>query len=172
MRRLVIGVVAVLSTVALGALLGWLWETLAPRVVLEVAGDGKAYPEGFQPEGYMGDDGVAAILCVVAGLLVGLAVVLLARRVGRNPQTTMWSLGIVIVLGIIGAVVMRQVGLALDDVDLPAELAAAQPGDLLTSPLKLRMPGVLVLWPAMSALVVFIVALNDWWHARRSVVLT
>ncbi|MEK9809675.1 MAG: hypothetical protein VW362_04460 [Candidatus Nanopelagicales bacterium] len=167
MRRVGIGVIAVLSTIAFGALLGWLWEAWAPRVVLEVAGDGKAYPEGFQPEGYMGDDGVAAILCAVAGLIVGLVVVLLARRVGHTPKITMWTLGIVIVLGIIGAVVMRQVGLALDDVDLPAELAAAQPGDLLTSPLKLRMPGVLVMWPAMSALVVFIVELTDWWQGRR-----
>jgi hypothetical protein len=168
MRRIVVGIIAVLSAVALGAVLGWLWETLAPRVVLEVADDGKAYPEGFQPEGYMGDDGVAALLCCAAGLAIGLAVVLIARRVGNAPRITMWALGIVIGLGVIGAITMRQVGLSLDDVDLPAQLAAAQPGDLLISPLKLRMPGVLVLWPAMSALVVFVVALNDWWHSRRS----
>ena len=166
MRRFLVGLVGVLSVVALGALLGWAWERFAPRVVLEVAGDGKAYPEGYQPEGYMGDDGVAAVLCLIAGLVVGIAVVIIARRLERTPRITMWSLAIVIALGFIGAITMRQVGLALDDVDLPAQLAAAQPGDLLTSPLKLRMPGVLVLWPAMSALVVFIMALNDWWHAR------
>jgi len=63
-------VIAVATTVMLGAALGWLWESLAPRVVLEVAGDGKAYPEGYQPEGFMGDDGVAALLCLGAGLVV------------------------------------------------------------------------------------------------------
>jgi len=160
-------VIAVATTVMLGAALGWLWESLAPRVVLEVAGDGKAYPEGYQPEGFMGDDGVAALLCLGAGLVVGVAVVIVARRWQSRSRSTAWALIASIVLGVVGAVTMRQVGLALDDVDLTAALAAAQPGDLLISSLKLRMPGVLLLWPAASVLVVFLVALTDWIRGPR-----
>ena len=62
MRRLAASLVAVLGAVGLGALLGLVWEALAPRVSLIVASDGKPYPEGSQPEGYMTDDGIAALM--------------------------------------------------------------------------------------------------------------
>ncbi|MGA0979066.1 MAG: hypothetical protein ACO3UX_03860, partial [Candidatus Nanopelagicales bacterium] len=104
MRRLLAAVVALIAVVALGAVLGWLWESLAPRVSLFVASDGKPYPEGYQPEGYMTDDGIAALLCLAAGLIIGLAAVWVCRRafspersliaalvscgfaVGKNPE--------------------------------------------------------------------------------------
>ena len=60
--------VAALSSAALGVLLGLLWVRLAPRVELFVSA-GKGYPQGFQPEGYMTADGVAALLCTAAGLV-------------------------------------------------------------------------------------------------------
>ena len=59
MRSIVSLAVALVATLGLGALLGIVWEALAPRVTLIVASDSLAYPEGFQPEGYATDDGIA-----------------------------------------------------------------------------------------------------------------
>lgn len=50
--------------------------------------------------------------------------------------------------------------------DFDALVAASSEGDVITAPLRLRMPGVLVLWPLMSVAVVFIAALSDWLRGR------
>ena len=161
--------VAVVSSVALGALLGVLWARLAPRVELIVAGDGKPYPEGFQPEGYMSDDGIAAILCLVAGLVVGAVVVLVMRRGaagGDRDRAMRWATLIVLPLGAAGAAALWLVGTRIGGFDLAQVVALADAGDPVRAPLRLRMPGVLVLWPAASALVVFAVAVGDWLAGR------
>jgi len=161
--------VAAVSCAALGALLGVAWARLAPSVDLVVAGDGKAYPEGYQPEGFMADDGVAAILCVVAGLVVGVGVVVALRRArGQAGLDVAMRRAAVIVLplGAIGAGALWFVGTRLGGFELASVLAVSEAGDALVSPLRLRMPGVLVLWPAASALVVFAVAVGDWLAGR------
>lgn len=166
MRRLLAAVVAIITTVALGALLGVLWESLAPRVSLVIAADGRPYPEGYQPEGYMTDDGIAAVLCVAAGLVVGLLVVWACRRVFPPERALGIALAGVLVLGAIGALTLWRTGEALGAFDFDALVAASAQGDVITAPLRLRMPGVLVLWPLASSLVVFLAALADWWRGR------
>ena len=161
--------VATVSSAAFGALLGLVWARLAPRVDLIVAGDGKPYPEGFQPEGYMSDDGVAAILCVVAGLVVGAVVVLVFRRSAGSDGldgAMRWAALVVLPLGVVGAAALWLVGTRIGGFDLAEVVALADEGDPLRAPLRLRMPGVLVLWPAASALVVFAVAVGDWLAGR------
>lgn len=161
--------VAVVSSVALGALLGLVWARLAPRVELVVAGDGQPYPEGFQPEGYMTDDGIAAILCIAAGLVIGACVVFAVRRAARGSdldRRMRWAALLVVILGVLGAASLWLVGTQSASIDFDALLTASQPGDAVRAPLRLRMPGVLVLWPAASALVVFAVAVGDWLAGR------
>ena len=162
--------VAVISCGALGAALGVLWASMAPRVDLFVAGDGKAYPQGYQPEGYMTDDGIAAALCIGAGALVGvLAIVLLRRALGEDRDlAARWATFVVIPLGAVGAIALWFVGSRIGNVDLAAALSMASEGDAVTAPIRLRMPGVLVLWPAASVLVVFAVALADWIRERST----
>ncbi|MGI9196324.1 MAG: hypothetical protein ACR2KE_02570 [Candidatus Nanopelagicales bacterium] len=159
--------IALVSCLALGAILGVMWERLAPRVELFVAADGKAYPQTFQPEGYMTDDGIAAALCLVGGLIVGVLTVVVLRRVRSDRDHALRaSLLVAVPLGVVGAAAMWFVGTRLGGFDLAQALAQYSDGDTLSAPLRLRMPGVLVLWPAMSALVVFAVALGAWVRDR------
>jgi hypothetical protein len=168
MRRALALLVAVVGVAAWGALLGVIWEAWAPRVTLVIAGDGNPYPQGYQPEGYMADDGIAALLCLGAGIIVGLAAVWIARRAVAPLHALMAALGASVILGVVGAVAMMWAGERLGYVDLDAVVAASAVGDTITAPLRLRMPGVLVLWPLASVLVVFIAALGDWWRGRVS----
>jgi hypothetical protein len=166
MRRVVAAVIALIAAVALGALLGWLWESLAPRVSLVIASDGLPYPEGYQPEGYMTDDGIAALLCLGAGLVVGLVAVWVSRRVISPDHALAVALVSVLVIGAVGSIALWRTGEALSAFDFDALVAASSEGDVITAPLQLRMPGVLVLWPLMSVAVVFIAALSDWLRGR------
>lgn len=167
MRRLSAAVVGIVAVAALGALLGWIWEAFAPRVSLVIAGDGLPYPEGFQPEGYMTDDGIAALLCLAGGLIVGIAAVWVARRALPPDRSLLAALISVIVLGAIGALALSWTGQRLGAFDFDAAVTASAPGDTITAPLRLRMPGVLVLWPMVSVAVVFLATLADWWRERE-----
>lgn len=166
MRRLLASAIAVVAALGLGALLGVIWEAIAPRVLLVVAADGKLYPEGYEPEGYMTDDGIAAVLCVVAGLVVGLATVWAARRIAPGDNALLIALAAVVVLGAAGSLALWWTGQHLGGFDLEAVVASSSEGAAVTAPLRLRMPGVLVLWPLMSVTVVFLAALGDWWRGR------
>lgn len=162
--------VAALSSAALGVLLGLLWVRLAPRVELFVSA-GKGYPQGFQPEGYMTADGVAALLCTAAGLVAGAAIAVVVRRRAdvADPRWAYVALGLGVVLGLIGAASLWLTGALLGSTDYEGQLASAVDGDTLVAPLRLRIPGVLLLWPIASVTVIFVVALVDWGrHVLRS----
>ena len=169
MRRLVASLVAIVGAIGLGALLGVVWEALAPRVSLVVASDGRPYPEGYQPEGYMTDDGIAALLCLAAGLVMGIVAVWAARRIASRDHALLVALVSVLVLGAVGVVALWWTGEALGSFDFDAVVAASAEGDVITAPLQLRMPGVLVLWPLAGVLVVFLAAVSDWWRDRSRV---
>ncbi|MDP4689755.1 MAG: hypothetical protein NWR17_02595 [Candidatus Nanopelagicales bacterium] len=167
MRSIVSLAVALVATLGLGALLGIVWEALAPRVTLIVASDGLAYPEGFQPEGYATDDGIAAILCVAAGILIGLIAVWITRRALPPERALPVALALVIVLGIVGSLALWWVGEHRGGFDLTEAVRMASQGDVITAPLDLRMSGVLVLWPASSVLVIFLAATGEWLRGRH-----
>ena len=169
MRRLAASLVALVGVIGLGALLGLVWEALAPRVSLIVASDGRPYPEGYQPEGYMTDDGIAALLCLAAGLVMGLAAVWVCRRIVARDQALLAALASVLVLGAAGALALWWTGQTVGGFDFDSLVASSPEGATLTAPLTLRMPGVLVLWPLASVLVVFLAAIGDWWRARSRV---
>lgn len=153
--------VLVLATIAMGALLGVAWWSLAPRVVLDVYGD-QTYPAEFQPGGYIADDGIASLACIVGGALtLGLAVLLARRR--RTPALTLVTLGWTMLAGVLGSLVCWWVGSTLGAVDLAADIAAAGDGGQVLAPLTLRMPAVLLLWPLASAVVFALAAIIAWW---------
>lgn len=168
MRRFVACLVALVAAVSLGALLGLIWEALAPRVSLVVASDGRPYPEGYQPEGYMTDDGIAALLCLVAGLVTGIAAVWVSRRIAARDRAVPLALVSVLVLGAVGALALRWTGETVGGFDFDALVASSAEGATITAPLTLRMSGVLVLWPLASVIVVFCAAIGDWWRDRST----
>lgn len=159
-------IILAVAAIATGALLGVLWWRLTPRVDLFVA-DGKGYPQGFQPEGYMSADGIAAVLCAVAGLVFGVAIVLLARRWSEDPPSRVYlALLSSIGAGLLGSAALWLTGDLLDTTDLAAQLAVAQEGDTVIAPLRMRIPAALLLWPMASVAVVFVVAVFSWSSAR------
>jgi len=152
--------VSVLATGALGAVLGVAWWWWAPRVVLDVFGD-QAFPADFQPGGYMTDEGLAALLCIAGGVIVTIAFIALTRRRGvlaTAPGVVAW----VTLVGLIGAGAMWFVGTRLGAVDLPAEIAQVGDGGQVVTGLVLRMPGIIVLWPLTSGVLLALGSVIVW----------
>ena len=158
--------IAVLSVAAFGALLGILWARIAPADPLFVAG-GKAYPQAFQPRDYISDDGLAAVMCLLAGVITAVIVIVILRRRG-GADAMLAALVVSLLLGAVGAVTFWWVGTRMGYVDLAALLSNAQDGDKFSAPVRIRMPGVLVLWPAASSFVILLVAIVDWWKIGRA----
>lgn len=159
------GVVGVLALGAgLGALLGALWWALAPRIDLVVYGE-QAYPQGFQPREFATSDVIAGGACLAGGIVLATTVIVLARR-SRGPAGDLAALGLCLVAAIPGVALLWATGSLLGRVDLPAAIAAAGEGGTVVAPLDLRMPGVLVLWPLASAVIVFVVAIAGWVRGR------
>lgn len=157
-RTDVLGLCAVVA--GLGAALGVAWWVLAPRVVLKVVGT-LTYPTEFQPRGYIADDGIAALACIIGGVVtMGVAALLAHRRCRRALAypTLVWSF----LAGVVGAIMLWWVGTRLGATDLEAAIAVAGDGGQVEAPLQLRMPGVLVLWPLASAVVFTIASWVSW----------
>lgn len=154
------GAALIALAAGLGAVLGVAWWWIAPRVVLDVYGD-QAYPAEYQPGGYIADEGWAAI----AGILGGVAMILIAGWASRRRQghwLDMSVLGWSVLAGLVGAVAIWIVGEGLGSVDVEAAIAAAGDGGSFEAPLRLRMPGVLLLWPLASAVVFTGVSIVAW----------
>jgi hypothetical protein len=154
-----VAALAVLGCLGLGLALGVAWAVLAPRVPLVVAG-GTAVPDEYQPGGYIADDGVYALLAVVAGLLVAAVV----QSVARRPLLTLVT---GVIGGLVGATAMWWVGTRLGRVDVATTVASSADGAVFDAPLELRMPGLLLLWPAAAAALATSAALVAWWSGRR-----
>lgn len=138
----------------MGVVAGLLWWWWAPRVVLEVRGE-VAVPEGFQPEEFLGSDVTLALLLGACGLIVGIVGVWRARD---RPLVVLMG---GVVGGLVGSVIAWALGTWLGRVDVAALTAAGPDGATFEAALRMRMPGVLLLWPVMVASVVTVVALWD-----------
>lgn len=166
-RRVTALVIAILAATALGAGLGVAWWAWSPDVVVVVSGD-NAYPEGFQPRGFATSDVLAAALAILGGLVCGGASLILLRRRFGGARGDLPALALALVAAVPGVAMLWFVGTRLGSGDLAAAVAAAADGDRLIAPLTLRMPGVLVLWPLASAVVVFVTAVATWVVGRVS----
>jgi hypothetical protein len=138
-----------------GAGLGVVWWRLAPRVPLVVQPQG-SYPAHFQPHEYLSADVTFAALAVVAGVAVAIAL----ANMRRHHLVSV--LVAALVSGGIGTALMWWVGTALGHVDI-AGLSATTTHDItVDGPLAVTMPGVLLVWPLASAIVVTVLAGGDW----------
>ena len=158
------GVVVIAAAVG-GMLGGVAWWALSPTVVLNVIG-GNTYPDGFQPRGYIDADGIAALLCIAGGVATAVLAMLLVRRY-RGSAVDLPALWISVLAGAVGAVALWLVGSRLGAVDLAVLIAQAGEGGQVRAPLRLRMPGVLLLWPMAAALVFAVAAVITAIAGRR-----
>lgn len=145
---LVIGVIG-------GAALGVIWWRLAPRVSVVITPE-TTFPDGFQPSEFIAADVAYAGLAAFAGLIV--VVGLLAMRRYHLLPVLFGS----IVAGVVGSVLMWFVGTRLGHVDLEGLAATVSDEVVVEAPLRLRLTGLILLWPLVSAVVVTIVATWDW----------
>jgi hypothetical protein len=145
-----------------GAALGVVWWQLAPKVPLLIRPDTGAYPEGFQPEGFLAQDVTFAILAAVAGVAVTIGLAYMRRE----------SLGSVLVAGLlasaVGTAAMWFVGTRLGSVDIDGLVATTRADTVVDAPLKVSMPAMFLIWAIASALVVTVLALSDWLGERRA----
>lgn len=155
----VIGAAAVVG-VLFGAALGVVWWRLAPRVSLTLRPDGDVWA-GYQPEEYIGADVAFGALAVIAGVAVTLGFI----RVRRN------QMGVVLIgsvlSGVIGTAAMWFVGTRLGSVDIEG-LAATTDADLVVdAPLAVTLPGVFLIWPLVSSLIITLLTATDVWAEWR-----
>jgi|APCry1669189034_1035192.scaffolds.fasta_scaffold01588_5 hypothetical protein len=138
-----------------GAGLGVVWWRLAPRVTLVVQPQG-SYPAQFQPHEYLSADVTFAALAAVAGIAVAIALANMRREhLVSVLVSSLFS-------GVIGSAAMWWVGIRLGAVDVAGLSASSTSAITIQGPLHVTMPGVLLVWPLVSAIVVTVLALGDW----------
>lgn len=148
-----------------GAALGVVWWRLAPRVEVVVQPDG-SHPAAFQPSEYLSADVAFAALAILAGIAIAIALANMRR------EHLVSVLASSILSGVLGTAAMWFVGTRLGHVDLAAVSASlaqqAAKDVVVAGPLGVSMPGVLVLWPLASCVVVTVLAFGDWVVEHRA----
>lgn len=135
---------------AVGALLGVLWEQLAPRLAYLVDQPGRALPVVPEAEEYVAADGRFVLLTLAAGVVAGLACWFVKRA--RGPVVLVGLAA----AGLLGAVVTWRVGLALGTGYAQADLQEV--GRTIFQPLTLKARAGLVVEPVAAVLVYLLAA--------------
>jgi hypothetical protein len=144
-----------------GLALGVVWWRLAPRVPLLVQ-PGAAYPQGYQPEGYLAADATFGLL----GLIAGIAITIGLANMRREHLASVLVAGLL--SGAIGVAAMWFVGTRLGSVDIVGLSATTTEDVVVDAPLKVAMPSMFLMWPLAAAMVVTVLALSDWLVEVRS----
>jgi imidazolonepropionase-like amidohydrolase len=141
----------VLASLAVGALLGVVWERLAPKPHWVVQRGGAFLSEVEQTD-FIAADGWFAVLGVAAGLLSGAtAYFVFRRRVGAAYALPVASA----VGGLLGSLLAWWVGATLGPGPIDSHRGAPD-GSTFDGPLELSAKGVLLVWPITAVLVVLV----------------
>ena len=135
----------------IGAALGVLWWRLAPRVEVVVE---SGQLVDFQTKGFLASDISYGALAIVAGLLVTIGL----ARMRREHLLSVLVAGVL--SGLVGSFAMLWVGHYLGRVDI-AGLAGTE-ARVVEGPLVLHMGAMLLVWPIIAAVVVTVLAFEDW----------
>ena len=146
MREVRTGAVVVVGLVVVGALLGVIWNLIAPTVPLTVDENGDlVFVDVSVPQEFIGSDGWFTVIAAVAGLVTGVVV---WWRFRRQPFGALVGTA---VGGLLASVVMWRVGVFLGPDELPsASDPSLETGDIIEAPRRLGAKGVLALWPAVA----------------------
>lgn len=150
-RTLVIALGIFAAIAVVGALLGLLWWSLAPRPEGTSLGDGEVFTgtteDVFAGEGYF------VIMTAIAGLVTGYAAYMVQFPLARRREQDLRLTGLLSgVLGAIaGTLLTFWVGTGLD-ASLHRAVAEASPGEAVTVGLQLDATAFLVAWPFVFVL--------------------
>ncbi len=140
--------IVLLASLPLGALMGVIWERVAPKAHWMVQGGGAVLGELEQTD-FVAADGWFAVLGAAAGLLCGTIAFVLFRSRAR-----MLPIGLA-AGGILGSLIAWQVGQALGPESIDSHRGAPD-GSTFDGPLDLRAHGVLLSWPLAALLVLLV----------------
>jgi imidazolonepropionase-like amidohydrolase len=147
-RDLSAAMIVLLASLPLGALMGLVWERVAPKAHWMVQGGGAVLSEVEQSD-FVAADGWFAVLGAVAGLLCGtIAFVLFRGRTRTLPIGLAAG-------GILGSLVAWRLGQALGPGPIGSHRGAPD-GSTFDGPLDLRAEGVLLSWPIAALLAVLV----------------
>ena len=143
-----------------GAALGVMWWALAPRVPVIIR-SGSAFPQGYQPEGYLAADVAFGVLAIVAGILVTVGLAYMRREL-------LFSVLVAALLASgVGTAAMWFVGTRLGSVDIEGLVATTTEDLVVDAPLQVSLPVMFMMWPLAAAAVVTVLALSDWLQENR-----
>lgn len=151
--HLAIGALTAGAVTLLGAPLGLLWWTIAPRPEVTVTADGGTVPYPVS-ETMFASEGYFALIVLVTGLLCGYACYLAQYRIAERlaiDVRLVCVLGLVLG-GVLGSVLAWRIGVALDAAAFERAVAAAEPGDVVRAGLELRAVSALLLWSFVAVL--------------------
>jgi len=140
----------VVGCVLLAAPAGLAWAATAPRASIVAAGDSVRVADPTARD-FVTADVTFLVVVVLAGLLVGLALVTAGRRHGPGCVVGV-ALG-----GLLAAEIARRTGMLVGREEAEAFLSSGAEGTL-ELPLRLRSIPVLAGWPVAALAVVMVVA--------------
>lgn len=159
-RVLAVVLAGVLWGAGCGLALGVVWWRLAPRVPMVIRPEGSSMSQ-YQPDGFIAADVTFGVLALLAGIAVTIGLVVMRR------EHLLSVLGSALLAGLVGSVLMWQVGSRLGAVDIAGLVATTREETTIDGPLEIRMWALLLLWPIAAAAVVTITAVADWVAHRR-----
>lgn len=143
-------VLTVVGCVLLAAPAGLLWAATAPRVSIVAAGESVRVADPTARD-FVTADVTFLVVAVLAGLVVGLALVTVGRRHG--PGCVVGAA----VGGLLAAEIARRTGVLVGRDEVEAFLSSGADGSF-ELPLRLRSVPVLAGWPVAALAVVMVVA--------------
>ncbi|MBV2362529.1 hypothetical protein [Streptomonospora nanhaiensis] len=141
------------AVTALGPPLGGLWWLVAPRPDVTVGTGGEVLPYPVT-ETTFAVDGWFALMAMAAGLVCGYAAYMVQYRLAARVRA---DLRLACLLGLAlgsaaGSAAAWQTGTLLDAAQFADAVAAAEPGDVVESGLRLQALSALVAWPFVAVL--------------------
>jgi hypothetical protein len=153
---------AVLVTLLLGVAAGFLWAAVAPRPYLVMTGPGAAQVTSAESSAFIGGDGWYCLICLVGGIISGLAGYLLAVR-GHHPV----GMALVLLSGLAAALIALQIGQHSGQASYHHLLSTLPVGRHLSASLSLGARSAIALWPLAAGIMAGALELNDVLRDRK-----
>jgi len=153
---------AVLVTLLLGVAAGFLWAAVAPRPYLVMTGPGAAQVTSAESSAFIGGDGWYCLICLVGGIISGLAGYLLVVR-GHHPV----GMALVLLSGLAAALIALQIGQHSGQASYHHLLSTLPAGRHLSASLSLGARSAIALWPLAAGIMAGALELNDVLRDRK-----